>query len=253
MVDNIAKEKIKMVAFIGVISFFGLIACIIMTIINAIKKKPIKRLAIGIAVCFVVFVICMSVTPPVENNPQIDNKELVESKEPAVDEKSSQSEEITDVVNYDKLQSLFLSFSFETTEDDLIKWIEDNDLKYTSKEYNGTPKKKSYKIAYEDDVALMRHAESGDHVEISFCKEDGSFLYAEYFNYTTFKTALLYNYGTYWDFRETEGNNKYSGYYYHTSGESKGGITIEYSNGNSTETNYYSVENGEKALSVVLD
>lgn len=260
-------------AFIGVISFFGLIACIIMTIINAIKKKPIKRLAIGIAVCFVVFVICMSVTPPVENNQQIDNKELVESEqiitskekgndtskepveseEPVVDEESSQSEEITDAVNYDKLQSLFLSFSFETTEDNLIKWIEDNDLKYTSKEYNGTPKKKSYKIAYEDDVALMRHAESGDHVEISFCKEDGSFLYAEYFNYTTFKTALLYNYGTYWDFRETEGNNKYSGYYYHTSGESKGGITIEYSNGYSTETNYYSVENGEKALSVVLD
>lgn len=240
-------------AFIGVISFFGLIACIIMTIINAIKKKPIKRLAIGIAVCFVVFVICMSVTPPVENNQQNDNKELVESKEPVFDEKSSQSEEITDAVNYDKLQSLFLSFSFETTEDDLTKWIEDNDLKYTSKEYNGSPKKKSYKIAYEDDVALMRHAESGDHVEISFCKEDGSFLYAEYFNYTTFKTALLYNYGTYWDFRETEGNNKYSGYYYHTSGESEGGITIEYSNGNSTETNYYSVENGEKALSVVLD
>ena len=242
-----------MVAFIGVISFFGLIACIIMTIINAIKKKPIKRLAIGIAVCFVVFVICMSVTPPVENNQQNDNKELVESKEPVVDEKSSQSEEITDAVNYDKLQSLFLSFSFETTEDDLIKWIEDNDLKYTSKEYNGSPKKKSYKIAYEDDVALMRHAESGDHVEISFCKENGSFMYAEYFNYTTFKTALLYNYGTYWDFRETEGNNKYSGYYYHTSGESEGGITIEYGNGNSTETNYYSVENGEKALSVVLD
>ena len=127
---------------------------------------------------------------------------------------------------------MFLSFSFETTEDDLTKWIEDNDLKYTSKEYNGTPKKKSYKIAYEDDVALMRHAESGDHVEISFCKEDGSFIYAEYFNYTTFKTALLYNYGTYWDYRETEGKNKYSGYYYHKPGDNEGGITIEYNNGN---------------------
>lgn len=262
-----------MIAFIGVISFFGLIAFIIMTIINAIRKKPIKRLAIGIAVFFVVFVICLAVIPPVENNQQIDNKEPTESEqimaskedegdnskepvkseEPVVDKELTQSEEITDTVNYDKLQSLFLSFSFETTEDDLIKWIEDNGLKYTSKEYNGSPKNKSYKIAYEDDVALMRHAESGDHVEISFCKENGSFMYAEYFNYTTFKTALLYNYGTYWDFREREENNKYSGYYYHTSGESKGGITIEYSNGNSTETGYYSVENGENTLSIVLN
>lgn len=264
-----------MLALIGVISFFGLIACIIITIINTIKKKPIKRLAIGITAFFIVFVICMALTPPIEKNQQTDNKEPTESEqimaskkdesdiskepikleEPFVDKDLTQGEEITDAVNYDKLQRLFLLFNFETTEDDLIKWIEDNSLKYTSKEYNGTPKKKSYKIAYEDNVTLMRHAESGDFVEISFCREDGSFLYAEYFNNTTFKTALLYNYGTYWDFREKEENNKYSGYYYyhHISGEKKGGITIEYSNGVSVETDYYSVENGGKALSVVLE
>ena len=40
--------------------------------------------------------------------------------------------ESSDAINYDKLQSLFLSFSFETTEANLIKWIEDNNLKYTS-------------------------------------------------------------------------------------------------------------------------
>ena len=264
-----------MLAFIGVISFFGLIACVIATIINVIKKKPKKRLAIGIAACFVVFVICMVLTPPIENNQQTDNKEPakseqimesnendsdiskepIKSEEPVSDKDLTQSEEITASVNYDKLQRLFLSFNFQTTEDDLIKWIEDNDLKYTSKEYNGTPKKKSYKVAYEDDVALMRHAEAGDYVELSFSREDGSFLYAEYFSNTTFKKALLYNYGTYWDFREKEENNKYSGYYYyhHVSGEKKGGITIEYNNGISVETDYYSVENGEKALSVVLD
>ena len=262
-----------MVAFIGVISFFSLIVCIIMTIINAIRKKPIKPLAVGIVAFFVIFVICLAIISPVETIQQTDNiesteseqiitpneegndnsKEYSESGERVVEEESTQSEEISDAINYDKLQSLFLSFSFETTEDDLIKWIEDNGLKYTAKQYNGTHNTMHYKIAYEHDVALQRHAESGDYVELSFRKDDGAFMYAEYFNNTTFKTALLYNYGTFWDFREKEGNNKYSGYYCHTSGENKGGITIEYSNGNSTETGYYSVENGENALSIVLD
>lgn len=266
-----------MVAFIGVISFFGLIVCIIMTIINVIRKKPIKSLAIGIAVFLVVFVICLTVIPPVENNPQTDNKKSTESEQiitskeeetttsnteesenvleedTTIIEESTQSEEITSAANYDKLQNLFLAFSFETTEDDLIEWIEDNDLEYTAEQYNGTPKTMHYKIAYEHDVALQKYAESGDYIELSFSKEDESFMYAEYFNNTAFKIALLYNYGTYWDFREQEGNNKYSGYYYHTPGENEGGITIEYSNGNSTETGYYSVENGENTLSSVLD
>lgn len=257
-----------MVAFIGLISFFGLIACIIMTIINAIRKKPIKPLAIGIAIFLLFFIICLTVTPPVENQ-QTDNKESTESEQiitskeeetstsnteesENVLEESIQSEEITYAINYDKLQSLFLAFSFETTEDDLIEWIADNDLEYTAEQYNGTPKTMHYKIAYEHDVALQKYAESGDYIELSFSKEDGSFMYAEYFNNTAFKTALLYNYGTYWDFREKEGNNKYSGYYYYTPGENEGGITIEYSNGNSTETGYYSEENGENTLSSVL-
>lgn len=291
--DNIAKEKKEMVAFIGVISFFGLLACIVMTISNAIRKKPVKPVAIGIAVCFVLFVVCLAITPPIENNQQADNKEPTESeqiitskeeetttsnteesenileessqyvnddseepsesKELVVEEESTQSEEVTDAISYDKLQSLFLAFSFKTTEDDLIKWIEDNNLEYTAKKYNGTPKTIQYKIAYEPDVALQKYAESGDCIEISFNIADGSFMYAKYFNNNTFKSALLYNYGTYYDFRENEGNNKYSGYYYHKPGDDEGGITIEYNNGNSTETGYHSTENGEDALSGVLD
>ena len=289
-----------MVAFIGAIALFGLLACIVMTISNAIRKKTVKPAVIGIAICFVLFVVCLAITPPIENNQQTDNKEDTaseqiitskeeetttsnteedknvleedttiiekasqdvneyseepsESNEPVVGEESTQSEEIIDAINYDKLQSLFLTFSFETTEDDLIKWIEDNNLEYTAEKYNGSPKTMHYKIAYEHDVALQKYAESGDHIEISFNIADGVFMYAEYFNNNAFKTALLYNYGTYYDFRENEGNNKYSGYYYHKSGDDEGGITIEYNNGNSTETGYHSAENGENALSGVLD
>lgn len=289
-----------MVAFIGVISFLGLLVCIVMTISNAIRKKPIKPVAIGIAVCFVLFVVCLAVTPPIANGQQADNKEHTESEqiiaskeeektmtntkesenvleedtkiiheslqdvnndseEPSklkelVDEgESTQNKTTTDITNYDKLQSLFLTFSFETKEEDLIKWIEDNNLEYTAKKYNGSPKTMHYKIAYEHDVALQKHAKSGDYIEISFNIADGVFMYAEYFNNGTFKIALLYNYGTYYDFRESGGNNKYSGYYYHKSGDDEEGIVIEYNNGNKTETGYYSVKNGEDALSNVLD
>lgn len=206
------------------------------------------------AVCFVLFVVCLAVTPSTENNEQADNIEYTESEQiiASKEEESAQREEITDVIYYDKLQSLFLTFSFETTEDDLIKMIEENDLEYTAEKYNGSPKTIHYKIAYAHDTALQKYAESGDYVDVSFDMADGTFMYAEYFNNDAFKTALLYNYGTYYDFREDKGNNKYSGYYYYKPGEDEGGIAIEYDNGNSTETGYHSAENGEDALSGVL-
>ena len=50
-------------------------------------------------------------------------------------------------------------------------------------------------------------------------------------------------------FREDAPDNAYTGYYYHKPGDTKGGITIKYSNGNSKETGYYSIDSAEKALS----
>ena len=75
----------------------------------------------------------------------------------------------------------------------------------------------------------------------------------EYVTCFAWKTAIFYNYGTYYDLREDIVENKYAGYYYHTPGEDEGGITIEYSNGNCTETGYHKVETGEDALESVLD
>ena len=206
-----------------------------------------------------------------ENKQQADYKDLIkpeqistltggetsalnaEKSNNTIVEESSQHEEFSDPINYDKLQNLFLAFDFEITEDDLIKLIEDNHLEYTVQKYNGSPKTLHYKIAYEHDVALQKYAKSGDHIDISFSISDGSFMHAEYFNNKAFKTALLYNYGTYWDFRESEGNNQYSGFYYHKPGDEEGGITIEYGNGNSNETGYHYVNTGEDALSGVLE
>lgn len=153
---------------------------------------------------------------------------------------------------YDNLQKVFLTLAKDTVEADIIELIENYELEYTVADYNGTPQKITYKLAYEQNVALQKYADSGDSLELSFNKNDGSLLYAEYYNDAFFMNAVYYNYGTYWEFREKEPDNKYTGYYYHKPGDNKGGITIEYSNGNSTETGYHSVSDGEEALTNIL-
>jgi len=47
-------------------------------------------------------------------------------------------------IGYDRLQNVFSMLSFDTTEDDLIKWIQDNELEYIAQKYNGRPKKMKY-------------------------------------------------------------------------------------------------------------
>lgn len=153
---------------------------------------------------------------------------------------------------YHNLQTMFLSIDKDTTEDDLLKLIEEYDVAYTAEDYNGTPKERCYNIAFEEGAALQRYADSGDTLEVSFDQNDGTVLYAEYFNDEAFMDALYYNYGTHWDFSEDEPGNVYSGYYYHKPGDTKGGITMKYSNGNTKETGYHSVDSAEDALGDIL-
>ena len=136
---------------------------------------------------------------------------------------------------YDNLQKMFLAIDKDTTEDD-----------------NGTPKERCYNIAFEEGAALQRYADSGDTLEVSFDQNDGTVLYVEYFNDEAFMDALYYNYGTHWDFSEDEPGNVYSGYYYYKPGDTKGGITMKYSNGNTKETGYHSVDSAEDALGDIL-
>ena len=156
------------------------------------------------------------------------------------------------IKEYDNLQKMFLSIDKGTTEDDLLKLIEEYGVAYTAEDYNGTPKKRCYNIAFEEGTALQRYADSGDTLEVSFDQNDGTILYAEYFNDEAFMDALYYNYGTYWDFSEDEPGNVYSGYYYYKPGDTKGGITMKYSNGNTKDTGYHSVDSAEDALIHIL-
>jgi len=153
---------------------------------------------------------------------------------------------------YHDLQKMFLAIDKDITEDELLKLIEEYNVAYTAEDYNGTPKERCYNIAFEEGAALQRYADSGDTLEVSFDKNDGMILYAEYFNDEAFMDAIYYNYGTYWDFREDEPGNTYSGYYYYKPGDTKGGITMKYSNGNTKETGYHSVDSAEDALGDIL-
>lgn len=150
-------------------------------------------------------------------------------------------------VEYDDLQSIFVGLTTATSEDDVKAAIDKYGLPYTSEEYNGDPKKLTYQIAYTEGVAKQKYGDSGDYIQVSFSQEDGSLLNAEYFNAKAVKTAVLYNYGVYWDFN-FEKDNDYAGYYWNKSGDGKGGVALEYSNGNKAETGYHKVADAEEAV-----
>ena len=126
-----------MIAFIGVLSFLGLLV----SINTFIKKKPTKPAVIGIAVCFIIFIGCLAIDLSNDNNQQSDYKVIIESDQiitltdeetaainieesnNSLVEEASQYGIFSKPINYDKLQNIFLAFNFEITEDDLIKLI----------------------------------------------------------------------------------------------------------------------------------
>ena len=129
--------------------------------------------------------------------------------------------------------------------------INSEGLAYTVDESNTRPRQISYKIAFDEETAKHKYATPGDNIVVLFNQDDGTFMKAEYINYSKFLTALFYCYG--WD-SKVSSENEYSGYYYYKPGDfSKEGIVIEYSNGNKEKTSYYACASAEKALEMVSD
>lgn len=221
-----------MAMFFGALAFLGCVTCIIMMLVKVVKKQPVRSTFFSFVAWLAIFIACVSMAPT--NS----------------DSEGNVQEQVDVVVEYDALQKVFLAVNFETTEEDLLKIIEANDLKYVAQEYNGNPKEVMYKIAYEDDVALHKYADSGDYIKVSFSMEDGTMMVVDY--HKSGECALLYNYGTYWDFNDDVKQGENSGYYYYTPGVNKGGSTIVYDNGRSKETGYHKVSSGEEAIRGVL-
>lgn len=256
-----------MINFLSIVSFWGAVVCVALLIVRKIKRKPVKQVAIGFAICIVLFTICAVASPSddksseVEEQPQIKNQqnvlqetEISTTKEEAeeADKVDGQTGKNKKTIKYDELQKIFIAIKLDTSEDDIKDLINKYGVKYSADDYNGTPKKVCYKIAFEEGVAAQKYADSGDYIEVSFSKEDGSLLVAEYFNNDAFKEAILYNYGVYWDFNEKNPNNDYTGYYFHEPGDTEGGVTIKHGNGNSKETGYYSVSSAKVALNSII-
>lgn len=75
-----------MAALFGLLSLLGFFVCIVLTIINAIKKKPVKPYAIGIGVCFVLFIVCIAITPDSETETTKQEVAVTETKEEIAEE-----------------------------------------------------------------------------------------------------------------------------------------------------------------------
>lgn len=165
------------------------------------------------------------------------------------------SQESPAAVEYDNLQVVFLALNENTTPDELEKLISEFELSYTAEEYNSSSGKTvSYNIAYTEGAAAQKYAEEGDHLTVDF-GGDGKdeFMYAQYVNEKDVSySALLYDHGTWYDFRDANADD-YGGYYVVDSISGKGGITVKYSNGNETETGYIPCASGEEAVQKIME
>lgn len=158
------------------------------------------------------------------------------------------------IYEFDELQTIFLAITPDTCTEEIEKAITEFALCYTCREYNksGGGKSISYKIAYSDGVAKQSHADYGDYLDIDFDKENGKLMTAEYFNQESFNSALLYCYGVWWDFSNSNAEN-YSGFYLIDRRSGENGLTIKYTNGNETETHYFPYETSEEVIQHIIN
>lgn len=82
-----------MSAFVGLVGMVGFVVCLVILIVAAIRKKSKKGSAIGLAVCFVLFVIGIA-TSPAPAPPAGENKEAA----PVVAESSAKAPEVSELV-----------------------------------------------------------------------------------------------------------------------------------------------------------
>ena len=189
-----------------------------------------------------------------ETEPESPEPETPAEQEPetAADQ---QSQESPTVVEYDNLQTVFLALNENTTPDELEKLISESGLSYTAEEYNSSSGKKvSYNIAYTEGAAAQKYAEAGDHLTVDFGGDSkDEFMYAQYVNEKDVSySALLYDHGTWYDFRDANAED-YGGYYVVDSISGKGGITVKYSNGNEAETGYIPCASREEAIQKIME
>lgn len=141
---------------------------------------------------------------------------------------------------YDDLQEIFLKITPKTTLDDFLTIIEEYKIEQMHQEYKTMDGKNEivYKIAYENKVAWLSHADAGDYLRIGF-DENKNLQYAEYFNLN----AQL-----------CDGNNIYTAYLENEADSTIGNIGYygKYSV-SATESNYKNFSDGKSVINCIID
>lgn len=215
-------------------------------------KRLMKSKIFWVIAILLICVICSLINDaisPDTDTPQEAESESIQETEVETPEATEPSEESTEAVTeleietaeqiateaaaveYDSLQTIFLSVSDSFTASDLMDLVSEYDLVYMEKEYTDST---TYKVAYSDDVAKQSHATDGDNLKFSF-NEDGILNSAEYFNEGLFVSALY--------------NDSSAGYEYaYTDYSTSAVLRDDGSRSGLAETNYYEAESIEDAL-----
>lgn len=258
--------------FIATLALFVFLFCLVWFFVRLIKRKPKKQPALGMLVCFILIAVGLASTPSSSDDKgdgadvgefqkghdvediEKDDAPVLDAAlktEPSIEPAPASPEP---AYEFDSLQKVFISITESTSIKDIENAIAENQLSYSVVENNksGGGKSTEYVLAYTDGSAAQKYADEGDYLEITFDKSPNvCIMYAQYVNCAGY-TGFFYNYGIWFDFRE-EVSGPYSGYYVIDAFAKEDGLTIEYSNGNKTTTNYFPNPSAEDVIKAVID
>lgn len=232
------------------------------------KKNTIIIVVVAFVVICTVFIMLMLNAGKIDkvmSNLETQTTSDVMNTESTLSTKST-TEKQTSVnknYSYDDLQKIFLEITPETTLDDFLKILNKYNLSYSSQEPNNFNGAKNfiYKLAYDDEVAKLSHAMTGDHIEISFNK-DKNLNYVTYFNanawygndYKNIYQAVLYASGDYGQIQADKMDYELFGYYGEVQNAVNNiGLEIHYNNGNSAKTNLFTFDSAEAVINCIID
>lgn len=113
----------------------------------------------------------------------------------------------------DGLQKLFMELKFETTMSDVEKLAKKYNMKISKAEYNGSL---NYKIGATEEAASFARGSNGDYIEFVFdSRNDFAFMFAQYHKRDKYSSAILFQYGSYFDLRSNKIDEGKKGYYYY--------------------------------------
>lgn len=167
------------------------------------KSLNLRRLLL------IFFVVCV-IFGAVSDNSQTENKSAPDKALGDLAAKKSLTV-APQKIHYDTLQRIFIALNESTTTSQLEEIIQRNNLSYTRQTYSSSSAGLvvTYRVAYEDGVAMQKHSLSGDYLDVTFRESDGKIWEWCYFNWDHSADAY-YFVSTF-----THQKQKFIGYVYH--------------------------------------